>query len=183
MTKPQWEGLNGKQRWDVIVSLRGPDCQHSDSIKWVTTSVIRWALHTVMRVGGTLNEDLRAIIIPSDPWSLEKEARQCHPSRVMCWSPQHFFQHIQEAAQVCNVPVVTVPNGVFLKAVEQQPPYVCVVVWEWAHTQDGRGDLTKELARHTSTKFGWDVEEVAKQLAAPKKPPKFGPMIDSEEDE
>ncbi len=163
MTKTRWAELSEKQQWDVQVALRGPDCQYSESIKWVTTSVIRWALHTIMRVGGILNEDLKLIIIPSDCWSLNKEVK--HATRVMCWSPQHFFQHVAEAAKVCEIPVVSVPNVIYIQAVSLDINWAMVKLWEWADAHTTHAFLAKELARHCSTRFGWDVNEAVKQLA------------------
>lgn len=62
--KAFWDHLSEKQKWDSIVGLRGPDLGPSGSIKWFTTSVIRHRLSGVMRVGGQVNPDLNAIVVP-----------------------------------------------------------------------------------------------------------------------
>lgn len=59
-----WAGLTEKQKWDSIVGLRGPDLGPSSTIKWFTTSVIRARLSGVMRVGGQVNPDLNAVVVP-----------------------------------------------------------------------------------------------------------------------
>ena len=138
MTKTKWVELTPKQQWDVLVSLRGPDCQHSESIKWLTTAVIRWAMHSILRVGGTINSTLPGVIIPFDYMTLETQISAGQGKSVLSWSPAHFFQHVEEAAQILGIPVYTVPPDVYIKAAAKHSSLkVLYVLWQWAKT-DGR---------------------------------------------
>jgi hypothetical protein len=65
LSTKEWDAFTPKQRWDVIVALRGPDVARSEIIKWFTTSVIRGKMREVMRVGGQVNNDLNLIILPA----------------------------------------------------------------------------------------------------------------------
>ncbi len=159
MTKTRWAELTGKQQWDLQVALRGPDCQFSEPIKWLTTSVLRWAMHTVMRVGGTLNEDLKIIIVPDNPHKIDQDIRgRVGEERVFAWSPSHFFNHVREAAEVCSIPVFGVPNKPYFEAVGYgQPPLVCARLWKFAHDNPAfGGQLEAELARHINSMWGHD---------------------------
>ena len=167
MTKTEWATLNGKQQWDVQVALRGPDCQHSEPIKWLTTSVIRWAMHTVMRVGGTLNDDLKCVVVPSDTHILDRELRQerSRDQLVLCWSPQHFFNHVVEAAQVCGLPYYIIPNDTYLPAVaETHPQYTLLRLWAWAKDEPRSIKLYTELNRHLTEHFHVDPAVHYKRL-------------------
>ena len=173
MTKTQWAELTGKQQWDVMVALRGPDCQHSENIKWVTTSVIRWALHTIMRVGGTLNDDLRVVVVPaSGGLGLDKPIRdQMSKDRVRSWSPSHFFQHVDEAAQVLGIPTHWVDGEVYLRAMrEPQILHTIVRLWEAAQADEAKQDLAIELGRHLFSRWGVAPEKILAALNQP--PPK-----------
>ena len=168
MTKGEWADLTPKQQWDVIVALRGPDCQHSEPIKWLTTGVIRWAVHTIMRVGGTINEDLKGIVIPQDCYTLDREIRTKIGARILSWAPSHYFQHIHEAGEVLRIKVWSVPNDVWLKAVDQhQPPHAVLHLWSWLNEMNPTDQyylpFKEELTRHLQTYFGWDPARAAAQ--------------------
>ena len=157
MTKTQWAELCGKQQWDVLVSLRGPDCRHSENIKWFTTAVIRWAMHTVMRVGGTLNPDLKMIVVSSTP---DVSVYGAGISSVMRWDPVHFFNHVYTAAQVLEIPVYTIPSGIYMLAVaEPSHPHLAVLKMYEGLSKLPHSPylaLVKELERHLRTRFEVD---------------------------
>lgn len=89
LTATQWESFTPKQKWDVIVALRGPDTHNSETMKWFTTAVIRGKMRKVMRVGGMVNPDLNLIIIPSGsingiepPYPKEKKEFEPYPGEA-----------------------------------------------------------------------------------------------------
>lgn len=172
MTKTAWAELTPKAQWDIQVAMRGPDCQNSEGIKWLTTGVIRWAMHTVMRVGGSLNEDLKIILVPNDCYTLDKEIRAKTEDKTLSWSPAHFFQHVIEAAHWLGITAVPIPNEVYLQAVRQsQPAMGLYVIWVWAN--EGSGDnnpyesvfhskVKLEVERHLEHQFGITPEQLPK---------------------
>lgn len=105
ITKVKWEKFSGKERWDCIVALRGPDCTNPGLMKWFTTAVIRWRMSQVMRIGGMVNDALGCIIIPelalpiTSPFSLA-----------------HFIQHTWEAAVNLDIPILRVDLSTWEKA-------------------------------------------------------------------
>jgi len=98
LTPIEWAMFTPKQQWDVIVALRGPDCKHPEVIKWYGTSVIRGKLRKVMRVGGMINQDLNLIVLP-DPLTIASGG---------LFDGYHFFTHLQEAAEILNIPTAYV---------------------------------------------------------------------------
>lgn len=155
MTKTQWAELTGKEQWDVLVALRGPDCQRSEGIKWFSTSVLRMAMHTVMRVGGTLNPDLHLIVVPADWWGLERELNPKEgPSHGLGWSPRHFFGHVVEAAQVLKIPAIEIDNSVYVKGISTQPPLAALQFIKSLPSTKGGEAAKVELTRHLKDHFG-----------------------------
>ncbi len=100
----KWESLDPKAKWDSIVALRGPDLRNSDSLKFLTSSVIRWRLSKVMRVGGLVNPHLPFVITAS---AFDKSA----------FSLSHFIGHIYEAAAWLKIPIVSIPFDVMDKII------------------------------------------------------------------
>ena len=98
ITKLQWEGLSGKERWDIIVALRGPDVRNSDTLKWFTTAVIRYHASAVMRVGGLVNNHTPFVLGALDPHLYK-------PVGPRSWDLEHFFIHTVEAAALLHVPI------------------------------------------------------------------------------
>lgn len=99
ITPEDWAKLSPKAQWDSIVALRGPDLRNSDTLKWFTSSVIRWKLSGIMRVGGMVNDRLPFVVLPGfydNPLSAPKGD----------FSGSHFAGHVQEAAMWLQVPVV-----------------------------------------------------------------------------
>ena len=96
LTMEEWVCLTDKERWDCIVALRGPDLIESQTVKYFTSSIIRWKLSKITRVGGLINDSVPFLIIPDKP-----------PSGN--WDGSHFFNHIQEAALILHIPVAIIP--------------------------------------------------------------------------
>jgi len=105
----KWAALSEKSRWDVMVCLRGPDCKGPrEMMKWFSNSVIRGALRDVMpakvpseRVGGMINTHVGLIIVPSETKGLD-------------WGGGHYFDHIEEAAMILEIPRVRLPLGTYM---------------------------------------------------------------------
>lgn len=93
LSEDQWKDLSPKGKWDCIAALRGPDLVNSQTLKWFTSSVIRYALSKVMRVGGLVNDTLPFVIIPQ---------AKCRPAG---FDASHFLGHVQEAANWLSIPV------------------------------------------------------------------------------
>lgn len=110
ITKAQWADYKGKQRWDVLVALRGPDLKGSEVLKWFTTAVIRHRMSTAERVGGTVNHQLGFVVIPSGyGYSYDSNSK---------FDASHFLEHVHVAANHLGIPVVGVPNDLFKSLVE-----------------------------------------------------------------
>lgn len=148
MTQEQWASLTEKQQWDIKVALRGPDTHPSENIKWLSTAVLRWHLHKIMRVGGTLNEDLKMIYVPAGLAGPEPLGRTFN------FNPGHFFQHVLEAAQACAIPVVLVDPPKYWEAMKKEHynHYMCGRVWDALPPGKGKD----ELARHIAKQWGID---------------------------
>jgi hypothetical protein len=119
LTKEQWDQLGDKPRWDVIVALRGPDIPHSETLKWFTTSVIRGKVRKVMRVGGLVNQHLGMVVLPKHPHELMElptTLKGIEDVARVRWSPAHFLQHVAEAADWLSIPVLYIPNDVWMQA-------------------------------------------------------------------
>ena len=147
MTKTKWTELTPKQQWDVYVALRGPDCQHSDPIKWLTTAVIRWAMGGIMRVGGAINADGGGVIVPADCHTLDDKIRATQGGlSALSWSSTHFFSHVTEAAMILGLPVYVIPPEVYFKAVSKHSTSkVLYILWLWAK-EKGSEPLQAALA-------------------------------------
>lgn len=105
ITQEEWDKMEGKARWDSTVALRGPDLVHSDTLKWFTTSVIRFRLSKIMRVGGMVNNSLGFVVLPSDHYSIKTEH----------FDATHFLNHVREAACWLGVPVLYCSQDIFAK--------------------------------------------------------------------
>lgn len=106
ITKEEWDQLNGKQKWDSIVALRGPDLRDSSTAKFYTSSVVRYRLSGVMRVGGMVNDRLGFVVLPEGSLTLGKD---------QLIDLSHFLQHVEEAAHWLGIPVCHV-SPAFWKA-------------------------------------------------------------------
>lgn len=137
-----WKVLSGKQQWDCVVALRGPDVAQSATLKWLTTSIIRHKLSDVMRVGGLINPDLRMIILPDGG-----RFYPAYKGRVPIYlrsDLNHFFQHVREAACILGIPYITLPGAVYARCLEA--PFLNTLVVELAK-EVGIEEKT-ELIRH-----------------------------------
>lgn len=104
ITKTFWEALNEKAKWDVKVALRGPDSYYGETLKWYTTSVIRGHMRKVFRVGGTVNSDLKLVILPLSSYGgnpIKKDKTS--------WNCTHFIEHVETAAVWLKIPVIHIP--------------------------------------------------------------------------
>src|SRR3990167_10018557 len=99
--------MTPKQRWDILASIRGPDCYRSEIVKFWSTGVIRYRLSSVMRVGGKLNSAIELIIIPTGIVA---------PPQKLRWNAAHFFEHIEEAAAALEIPKIYVRWVDYLEA-------------------------------------------------------------------
>lgn len=136
MNKTEWKELTPKQQWDILVAMRGPDCHNSEPIKWLTTAVLRSSMSEVMRVGGTINEDLKMVVVPAN-WSahsLLKLVEPINPSTKEAlekiapphgfFYPGHFFQHILEAASILGLPSLMVGTTLWQDAFKEGNHYI-----------------------------------------------------------
>lgn len=101
LTEEQWDNFNEKAQWDVKVALRGPDSYYGETLKWYTTSVIRGYCSKVFRVGGTVNKDLRLIILPNDHGHSNSYDKTS-------WNAGHFIEHVELAAYWLKLPTLWV---------------------------------------------------------------------------
>lgn len=103
MTEEEWNALSGKAKWDSTVALRGPDLTGSELLKWFTTSVIRFRLSKIMRVGGMVNESLGFVLLPQGG----------APHRDDRFDIGHFLNHVTEAAVWLGIPIVYTSQDTF----------------------------------------------------------------------
>ena len=107
ITREQWESMSDKAHWDVKVSLRGPDSYYGETLKWFTTSVIRGQMKDVFRVGGTVNSDLKLIILPK---SDHYDKPISEDLGRFAWNADHFIEHVRQAADWIGIPVLKIPK-------------------------------------------------------------------------
>lgn len=123
ITKAQWDALSEKEKWDVLVALRGPDCHNSENIKYYTTAVIRATVQKIMRVGGTVNQDLKIVLVPH--WG--PGLRKLIPSwrdLPYAWNYRHFFEHIEGASHVLGIPMLLIDASQWFDAIEKGSNYI-----------------------------------------------------------
>jgi len=108
MTQDHWKALTPKQKWDILVALRGPDLVgfQGSKLKWMTSAVIRghmWSL--VKPTGGSamVNSDLPGPILPT----MEM------PAGWGQFDGDHFLGHIQTAAVHMGLPILWVTPATF----------------------------------------------------------------------
>lgn len=94
LTQEEWDELDPKARWDSQVALRGPDLASSDTLKYFTTSVIRYRMSKVMRVGGMVNSAIPFVVVPYT-MPLDKKGG---------FSISHFTGHILDASMWLKIP-------------------------------------------------------------------------------
>jgi hypothetical protein len=104
LTQEQWDALDGKGKWDSTVALRGPDLQNSSTLKWFTSSIIRYRLSGIMRVGGLVNNEIPFVILP-DGLNI----------RIPNFDAHHFLSHVYEAAQWLGIQQVYIGCELYKK--------------------------------------------------------------------
>lgn len=116
-------------------------------------------MHSIMRVGGTLNEDLGVIIIPNNTFKLDHLIKEKQGDvRAMCWSPTHFFNHVVEAAHACDIMVWGVNTGTYMEAVNTVgPAWALTSLYHKLKGDPNQSILVGEIRRHMKAQFGIDV--------------------------
>jgi len=101
MTRQKWLNLTEKQRWDVMVALRGPDIHKSTTLKWYTTAVIRAQVFPIIRCEGgsaTVNDRDSFVVVPNYVGSNEGT-----------FDLDHFIGHIHKACEPLDLKMVKIP--------------------------------------------------------------------------
>jgi hypothetical protein len=139
ITEDFWNSLGGKERWDSIAALRGPDLRNSDTLKWFTTSVIRRRMSGVMRVGGLVNQELPFVVLPKE--SL----------RDSDFSATHFVGHVYEAARWLQIPMVMAGRGIWDAMLSGRSRHkVLAMLWKESEDPVVKEATEKVLAFHWS---------------------------------
>ena len=144
-TKERWETeLNDKGRWDVMVAMRGPDSFYGETLKWFTTSVLRGRVRRVFRVGGSVNPDLKLVILPT---SMGLEINKGKDKRG--WNAHHFIEHIEQAANWLHIPILWIKPDIWHHAFSQlSPPDAITCFLSNKEPNDDQDSLYKELETH-----------------------------------
>lgn len=112
MNKERWDHMAGKPQWDIQVALRGPDSYYGEVLKWFTTAVIRGHMRGVIRVGGSINADLKLVVLPKHS-SLHSEAIERSK-----WNAAHFVEHVHLAADHIGIPVLRIPGELWHRVMQ-----------------------------------------------------------------
>ena len=107
MTREQWDSLCEKGQWDVKVALRGPDSYFGETLKWFTTAVIRGQMKDIFRVGGSVNPDLKLVILPKSDYHTEVIEENLGRN---AWNSGHFIEHVRQAADWMGIPTLKIPR-------------------------------------------------------------------------
>jgi hypothetical protein len=149
ISQSAWDQMEGKARWDSIVALRGPDLRNSDTLKWFTTSVIRYKLHQIMRVGGMVNDRLPFVVLP-----------KMHGKDAGNFSASHFIGHINEAACWLNIPRVHVGPEIWAKMLDGHTSRQHITAMIGLESED---PSVKSWAESTiGSSYGMSLEEFLK---------------------
>ena len=146
LSKEFWNNLSEKAQWDIKTALRGPDCFHSEHIKFWTTGVIRYACRDAFRVGGSQNDKISFVLAPSGALT-----GMIQPEHIpFGWNWTHFAQHVRDAAEYMNIPVVMVKSDLYLQAVNTSPSQFANTLLNGGIKKAPNGlsmeDLTHELS-------------------------------------
>ena len=107
LTQAVWDAFSEKAQWDIKVALRGPDSCYGETLKWFTTSVLRGFCSEVFRVGGTVNPDLKLVVLPAGSMS-EEQSLAYQQAGALGWNFSHFTEHIRTAADWLELPVLRI---------------------------------------------------------------------------
>jgi hypothetical protein len=140
ITPAEWNKLSEKAQWDIKVALRGPDTYRAETMKWFTTGVIRGRCRKAFRVGGSVNPDLKLVVLP-DGYQKTKDAPNA-------WNSGHFLDHIQTAAAWLNVPVLFVPMDAWYAATQIDSIRIAGAELVKAAASTSDPELIAELKRH-----------------------------------
>lgn len=110
LTPDEWKNMNGKAQWDSMVALRGPDYSGYETLKYLTTSVIRHRLSDCFRVGGLVNRAIPFVTLPKD------QGVAAFGGKAK-FDFSHFLGHVQTAATWLNIPIVYVSGETFKDAI------------------------------------------------------------------
>ena len=116
LTKAEWDKMSEKAQWDIKVALRGPDSYYGETLKWYTTGVIRGRCRKVFRVGGSVNQDLRAVVLPDNRGGDHTYKK----AGKMGWNANHFVEHIEAAASWLGLPILYVPHDMWHDTMQMQ---------------------------------------------------------------
>ena len=105
-----WQAISPKQRWDVVTALRGPDLVGSRGtlLKFITSAVIRHTVRAVVKPkgGSALMNSVSVIMLPVG-------------MKAAPFAVDHFLGHIQDAADILDLPRCYVTGEVFNKVVAE----------------------------------------------------------------
>jgi len=119
-TQEQWDALSEKGQWDIKVALRGPDSYYGETLKWFTTAVIRGTVRKLFRVGGTVNRDLKLVILPINDGIYQAKKEKTS------WNSNHFVEHIMTAADWLQIPVLYIPASLWHEVMQMDYPVLAV---------------------------------------------------------
>lgn len=166
MTKAEFKQLSKKQRWDILVALRGPDLIGGDTLKWFTSSVIRAHVQEIVRPEGgsaLINSDLKVI-----PMSYG------NGGGFGGFDLNHFAGHVIEAASIIGIPVISVPLFVFLNAVGKDKVRATKMFIEALEGNGSNPDHVKPFKLHYQKLSGYKWPEAVPQpTPAPPSPHSF----------
>jgi hypothetical protein len=117
LTKDSWNSLTEKAQWDIKTALRGPDCFNSEYLKFWTTSVIRYTCREAFRVGGSLNQQISFVIVPSGKYT--SPIKPEHFAFGFNWG--HFAEHVRDAAEYLGLPTVQIKPELYLMTLTTPP--------------------------------------------------------------
>lgn len=157
LTKDFWNNLTDKARWDIMVAMRGPDSNYGETLKWYTTSVLRGRVRKIYRVGGTVNSDLKLVVLP--------ESFHYSPSSKRGWNCTHFLEHIRDAATWMNLPILYINTEVWHRVMSTMSVVNAGVTIlketkpdpkkSYSSFEEGKENNLKELERHLTEYLGW----------------------------
>lgn len=154
ITLEKWDSMDPKARWDSIVALRGPDLRNSDALKFMTSSVIRWRLSKVMRVGGLVNPHLPFVITSG---GFDKSN----------FSLTHFIGHIYEAANWLRIPSVNIPGPIMEKIMSGGFGRIEAVGVVYPYLADVQKQAVKNLYSNSGYDLSYLKDLPAKKEEAP----------------
>lgn len=154
-TKEAWKKLSGKERWDVIVAMRGPDTRNEGALKWFVTGPLRAKMWPILKADGgsaLVNKDLNLIVVPTGTIGpQEMIGNLLLPPNFALFNLDHFIQHAREAAGILGVPILYVPRQAWLKGMVANGPETTCQIWLDALPESPGKD---ELARHAKALKG-----------------------------